>query len=57
MLFWLIAISVYLVFLDWYYNWSGPIKSHEIDTLWRSFLKARIFSYGYQYRSSVFRRG
>ncbi len=33
MLFWLVAISVYLVFLGWYYNWSGPIKPHEIDAL------------------------
>ena len=28
---WLAAAALYLVFLYWYINWSGPIAADEID--------------------------
>lgn len=31
--FWILALIVYVVFLRWYYNWSGPIKAHEIEAM------------------------
>lgn len=33
MVFWMSAFLIYLGFLGWYYNWSGPIKPDEIDGL------------------------
>ncbi len=31
--FWIVAAVLYIAFVLWYYNWSGPIKEHEIEGL------------------------
>ncbi len=30
---WLTAAALYVVFLYWYNNWSGPILGQEIDAI------------------------
>ena len=32
---WLAVAVLYVAFVLWYYNWSGPIKDHEIDDYMR----------------------
>ena len=36
---WLTAAALYVAFLYWYVNWSGPIKADEIDGYLKQFLK------------------
>ncbi|MDG1773566.1 MAG: hypothetical protein P8H32_09060 [Oceanicoccus sp.] len=31
--FWVLLAALYIAFVLWYYNWSGPIKAHEIEDL------------------------
>lgn len=35
---WLAALGIYVVFLAWYYNWSGPLKEHEIELLLQKYV-------------------
>ncbi len=35
---WLAALGLYIAFIAWYYNWSGPLKEHEIDVLLQKYV-------------------
>lgn len=33
MIIWIFAAAIYVIFLVWYYNWSGPMKAKDIEAL------------------------